>query len=120
MTISRLALFLFLSLTIACSSMKTRKQAAEEARAKAEEAEQGPSPVGPIEEEITDGVATSAPKPAEDQILDDELAAMGIDPNNPDGAKFGTPEPEVEPRRAESGPAVVKKKPVAKKKKAKK
>lgn len=113
--------------------MKTRKDAAEDAKLKAAAAENAPPPMTAIEDDEDDSAATTgvANKPADDQVLNDELAAMGIDPSNPDGRKQdGTPEPVVPGTpgvsshgnlipAAEANPAPVKraaaKKPAAKK-----
>lgn len=87
--------FLILLMVVACSGVKTRKEAAEEAKVKAATAENNPAALGPIDEESDEPSYTGASGPSEDQVLNDELAAMGIDPTNPDKRKSETPEPEV-------------------------
>ena len=67
--------------SVACSSLKNRREAAEESRQKAM-TESENAPAGPIDEDIPDTGG-----PVKDQVLDEELAKMGINPNNPDGIK---------------------------------
>ncbi len=96
MKLSRFILLSLIFSSVACSQVKTRQEAAEDAKLKTLYRIENP-PVGPIDEEEDTGT-TSAPvsSAADDQILNDELAAMGIDPSNPDRRKpEGTPEPEV-------------------------
>lgn len=94
------AIFTFCS---ACATLKTRKEAAEEEQSKAasgEEPEGTPLTAIPEEGEEPESYPAAAEMPpqppVEDQVLDDELAAMGVDPENPSGANEGTPEPEIQ------------------------
>jgi len=126
----QLSLVLGLIAVTACS-VKTRKDAAEDARAKAEAAENAPPPITAINEDDPESYpatgesaeAAAQGKPADDQILNDELASMGIDPDNPNAENTGTPEPEVKPLSPTGGSsrkAVAPKKPPVSKASAKK
>lgn len=93
------------AVVVACSGLKTRKEAAEEAKMKAangeEQAAAGPIPENEYDESGSSTAAATgpapggqeaAPEPADDPILDAELSKLGIDPNDPN-EKSGTPEP---------------------------
>lgn len=94
---------------VACAGVKTRKQAAEEAKNKPP-TEHASAQAGPIDED-DDAPVSGVQTPIDDPVLDDELAAMGIDPGT---SKAQTPEPDAPPVKAPKA-AAKKKKPVKKK-----
>ena len=102
MKISSFILFCSVFFAGACAGVKTRKQAAEEAKNKP--AAEAPAMSGPIDED-DDAPVSGVQTPVDDPILDDELAAMGIDPSK--NVKAQTPE-SAAPHRAQ--PAKKKKK----------
>ena len=72
------ALIVFIS---ACSSVKTRKEVAAEAKVVAAEEESGP---------------------IDDQAIDDGLAELGVDPEQTPEAEVGASEPERPKKRSKS------------------
>lgn len=88
MKINSIILFCFVLLS-ACAGVKTRKQAAEAAKNRSA-AESTATMVGPMDED-DDTPVSGVQAPIDDPVLDDELAAMGIDPSK--NAKAHTPEP---------------------------